>query len=137
MDDCIFCKLARKELPAHTIWESDSMLAFLDLFPIQPGHALVIPKRHAPDVFQLDEATYLDLMRTARRVAAAVNAAEKPARMGLLVAGWDVPHAHVHVVPMREYHDLTSKRLLEGNRSKADDAELARTAAGIRAALRS
>lgn len=135
MDDCIFCKLARKELPAHTVWESESMLAFLDLFPIQPGHALVIPKRHAPDVFQLDDATYLDLMRTAKRVAAAVNESQKPARMGLLVAGWDVPHAHVHVVPMRDYHDLTSKRLLEGNRAKAEDAELARVAAGIRSAL--
>jgi len=137
MSDCIFCKLARKELPAHAVWESDTMLAFLDLFPIQPGHVLVIPKRHAPDVFQLDEPAYLDLMQTARRVAAAVNAAEKPARMGLLVAGWDVPHAHVHVVPMRDVHDLTSKRLLEGNRAKAADADLARIAAEIRAAFHS
>jgi len=137
MDDCIFCKLAKKELPAHTVWESDSMLAFLDLFPIQPGHVLVIPKRHAPDVFQLDEPTYLDLMRTARRVASAVNAAEKPARMGLLVAGWDVPHAHVHVVPMRDIHDLTSKRLLEGSRMRAEEIELTNIAARIRAELRS
>jgi len=137
MSDCIFCKLARKELPAHAVWESDTMLAFLDLFPIQPGHVLVIPKHHAPDVFQLDEPAYLDLMQTARHVAAAVNAAEKPARMGLLVAGWDVPHAHVHVVPMRDVHDLTSKGLLEGNRAKAADADLARIAAEIRAAFRS
>jgi len=136
MDDCIFCKLARKELPAHTVWESDSMLAFLDLFPIQPGHVLVIPKQHAPDVFQLPEATYLDLMRSARHVAGAVNASQKPARMGLLVAGWDVPHAHVHVVPMRDTNDLTSKRILEGTRSKANDAELQRIAASIRSQLR-
>lgn len=137
MDDCIFCKLARKEIPAHTVWESDSMFAFLDLFPIQPGHVLVIPKQHAPDVFQLPESTYLDLMRSARHVAAAVNAAQKPARMGLLVAGWEVPHAHVHVVPMQDIHDLTSKRILEGTRSKADDAELQRIAAAIRSQLRS
>jgi histidine triad (HIT) family protein len=136
MADCIFCKLARKELPAHTVHETETMLAFLDRSPIQPGHLLVVPKKHEPDVFQLDEKTYLDLMATVRRVASAAGAFTRPKRMGLLVAGWDVPHAHVHVVPMNDYHDLTSKRLLEGNRPTPDDAELTRVAEGIRAALK-
>ena len=135
MNDCVFCKLVRKELPTHTVLETETMLAFLDRSPIRPGHLLVVPKKHAPDIFGLDEGTYLDLMATVRRVASAVDKFSRPKRMGLLVAGWDVPHAHVHVVPLQDYHDLTSKRILEGNRENPADVELTLAAEGIRAAL--
>jgi len=132
MADCIFCRIVAGAIPAHIIAEGPTTLAFLDLHPINPGHALVIPKRHEPDLFELGETEYLDLMLMTRRIAAAVKTFSTPARMGLLVAGWDVPHAHVHVVPMHDYHDLTSKRILEGNLAAPGDDELSRIAGAIR-----
>jgi histidine triad (HIT) family protein len=132
VDDCIFCKLVRKEIPAHGVFEDGTTFAFLDRQPINPGHVLVVSKRHEPDVFGLDESTYLDVMRAVRKVAAAVRSFTSPKRVGLLVAGWDVPHAHVHVVPMHDYHDLTSKQMLEGRLASPGADELARVASGIR-----
>jgi histidine triad (HIT) family protein len=124
MDDCIFCRLVRGEVPAHVILEDQTTLAFLDRHPINPGHVLVVPKRHEPDLFRLNEEEYLAVMRMVRAVSTSVLRATAPKRVGLLVAGWDVPHAHVHVVPMHDYHDLTSRQILEGTRGNPSDAEL-------------
>jgi histidine triad (HIT) family protein len=135
VDDCIFCKLVRKQIPAHGVFEDEATFAFLDRNPINPGHVLVVSKRHEPDIFSLDERTYLDVMRTVRRVASAVRSLTSPKRVGLLVAGWDVPHAHVHVVPMNEYHDLTSKQMLEGKRASPRADDLDRVAGGIRSLI--
>jgi histidine triad (HIT) family protein len=117
------------------IFEDEATLAFLDRQPINPGHALVVPRRHEPDLFSLNEEEYLAVMRTARRVAASVRTAINPAKVGLLVAGWDVPHAHVHVVPMHAYHDLTSKQILDGKRAHPSDGQLGEVAARLRLAL--
>ena len=132
MDDCIFCRLVRGEVPAHVIFEDQTTLAFLDRHPINPGHVLVVPKRHEPDLFRLSEEEYLAVMRTVRVVSASLLRATAPKRVGLLVAGWDVPHAHVHVVPMHDYHDLTSRQILEGTRGNPSDSELDSLAAGLR-----
>ena len=135
MDDCIFCRLVRKQVPAYAVFEDEATLAFLDRHPINPGHVLVVPKRHEPDLFSLEDGEYLAVMRTVRRIAAGVRRVTAPKRVGLLVAGWDVPHAHVHVVPMHDYHDLTSKKILEGTRATPSNEELGRIAASLRVGL--
>ncbi len=132
MGDCIFCRVVRGEVPAHVIFEDQTTFAFLDRHPINPGHVLVVPKRHEPDLFQLNEEEYLAVMRTVRAVSASVLRTTAPKRVGLLVAGWDVLHAHVHVVPMHDYHDLTSRQTLEGTRGNPSDAELDGLAARLR-----
>ena len=122
MKTCPFCQLVdnRDELlvvGAHSA-------AFLDVNPIRPGHVLVVPKEHEPDFFNLDDEVHLDIMRLAKRVARAQQRVFSPLRVGLLVAGLDVPHAHMHLIPMHDYHDVTSKRMLEGAVTRAGEGEL-------------
>lgn len=85
---------------------------------------LVIPKVHEPDFYALNLDDYQPLMETVRTMSAEVAHRLSPKKVGLIVAGWDVPHTHVHVVPMLDYNDITSKRILEGNRSNPTDEEL-------------
>jgi histidine triad (HIT) family protein len=127
MDDCVFCKISKGELVANKIYEDEFSFAFLDKHPINPGHILVIPKVHEPDFYKLDELNYQALMSTVKKLAALVNEKIKPKKVGIIAAGWDVPHAHIHVVPMQDYHDITSKSLLEGKRSNPSSEELTET----------
>jgi histidine triad (HIT) family protein len=127
MDDCIFCKISKGELATYKIYEDEFSFAFLDKHPINPGHILVIPKVHEPDFYKLDELNYQALMSTVKKLAALVNEKIKPIKVGIIAAGWDVPHAHIHVVPMQDYHDITSKSLLEGKRSNPSNEELTET----------
>ena len=128
MDDCIFCKISRSEIPTHKIYEDDHSFAFLDKHPINPGHTLVIPKFHEANFYQLNENHYSHLMLTVKKLAEQINRVMRPHKVGLIVAGWDIPHAHVHIVPMNDYHDITSKSLLEGKRANPSDAELTKVA---------
>jgi histidine triad (HIT) family protein len=124
MDDCIFCKIATGKLPSHKIYEDEETFAFLDKHPINPGHILVIPKKHEPDFHELDNENYLALMGTVKNLSHVVDIKMRPKKVGLIIAGWDVPHAHVHIVPMHDYHDITSKKMLEGGRANPADEEL-------------
>lgn len=124
MENCIFCKLASGEIPTNKVYEDELTFAFLDNHPINPGHVLVIPKTHEPDFHKVSEPYYSALMQTVKKIAGQIEKNFNPQKMGLLIAGWDVPHTHVHVVPMHDYHDLTSKSLLEGKRANPTDEEL-------------
>ncbi|MDP2650208.1 MAG: HIT family protein, partial [bacterium] len=95
----------------------------------------VIPKKHEPDFEKLDENTYSHTMQIVQHVARAIDKAIHPKKVGMFIAGWDVPHTHVHVVPMQDYHDITSKRLLENARDNPDADELNETATKIVQAL--
>lgn len=128
MNDCIFCKIVKGELSSHKIYEDDFVFAFLDKHPINKGHILVVPKKHEPDFFNLDDKDYESLMAIVKKLSKLVNDKIKPRKVGLIVAGWDIPHAHIHIIPMHEYHDITSKSLLEGKRANPSDEELAETA---------
>jgi histidine triad (HIT) family protein len=121
---CIFCEIVKGDIPSYKIWEDEKVFAFLDVHPINPGHVLVIPKQHEPHLDHLDEDTYIAVMKGVRKISRQIAKKIIPPRVGLLVAGWDVPHAHVHVVPMYDYHDLTSKRLLEGKQADPTKEEL-------------
>lgn len=134
MSDCIFCAIGEGKVPAHVVYEDPSHVAFLDLHPIRTGHTLVIPRRHTAYFHELDREGAAGLVEAARQVARLLHGALAPPRVGLLVAGWDVAHVHVHVVPMQEYHDLTSKSMLEGTRASPSQDELREVASRLKAA---
>lgn len=123
-NDCGFCKVITGENTAHKVFENDSILAFMDKHPIQPGHLLIIPKEHTPNFYDLEDGLYTQLMLVAKKLSTRVNEVMRPKKVGLIVAGFDVPHTHIHIVPMHDYHDITSKSLIEGNRANPTPDEL-------------
>jgi histidine triad (HIT) family protein len=129
MNDCIFCKLVAGEVSTNKIYEDEKTFAFLDKHPINPGHILVVPKSHDPDFYDLDEDMYIALMRTVKKLSQKIKMTLEPKKVGLIVAGWDIPHTHVHIVPMTDYHDITSKSLMEGNRANPSQEELTKIGA--------
>ena len=103
----IFSKIAAGEIPAYKVAETSKYLAFLDAFPVQKGHTLVVPKVEVDYLFDLDEETYAGLWSFARRVAKAVDAAIECERVGVTVLCMEVPHAHIHLVPLKTEGDLS------------------------------
>ncbi len=102
----IFSKIISGDIPAHKVAEDDRFLAFLDINPLAEGHTLVIPKKEVDNVFNLDEETYEGLWKFARRVAIAIDACIPCERVGVAVIGLEVPHAHIHLVPIRGVYDI-------------------------------
>ena len=105
--DCIFCKIVRGELPSTKVYEDEETLAFLDINPVNPGHTLVIPKHHATDLFDAEDADWVALMKTVRIVAHSIERSLSPIGINLAMnnragAGQVVFHAHVHVMPRFE-----------------------------------
>jgi histidine triad (HIT) family protein len=106
MEPSIFSKIVKGEIPAYKIAEDDRYLAFLDVFPTTKGHTLVIPKQQIDYLFDLDDDLYLGLMAFAKKVAAAVEKAIPCKRIGVAVVGLEVPHAHVHLIPINKMADM-------------------------------
>ena len=103
----IFSKIVAGEIPCYKVAETDKYLAFLDVFPMQKGHTLVIPKIEVDYLFDLDEETYNGLWTFARTVANAVDSAMDCERVGVSVLGMEVPHAHIYLVPLKTEGDLS------------------------------
>ena len=110
MDDCVFCKIIRGEIPCFKVYEDENFLAFLDINPIKPGHTLLIPKKHTDYVFDLNDNEYSELMLKAKEVANKLKVKLNPKRIGIAVEGFGVPHAHIHLVPINKGHDLNPTR---------------------------
>ncbi len=107
----IFTKIANGEIPSYKCAESDDFYAFLDISPLAAGHTLVIPKNVEDDyIFHLDEATYAGLWAFARKVAVALKAAVPCKRVGVAVLGMEVPHTHIHLVPLQTEGDLDFRK---------------------------
>lgn len=113
MRDCIFCKIIAGEIPCHKVYEDERTLAFLDINPVNPGHTLVVPKKHAANIEEADEETLYWLIKTVKKVgrslkenlgAAGYNVAEN----NDAAAGQLVPHLHFHLIPRRENDGLKS-----------------------------
>ena len=102
----IFTKIVNGEIPAYKVAENDHYLAFLDIFPLAKGHVLVIPKKEVDYLFDLDDETYAGLMAYAKRVASAMKKAVPCIKIGVAVLGLEVPHAHIHLVPMNSERDI-------------------------------
>ncbi len=102
----IFTKIINREIPAYIIAEDDKHLAFLDIFPTAKGHVLVVPKKETDKIWDLSEQEYLDLMKFARKVAAAQEKVFDVNRVGMAVIGLEVPHVHVHLIPINQMSDM-------------------------------
>jgi histidine triad (HIT) family protein len=106
----IFTKIAQGEIPCHKIAETEDYLAFLDIRPLKKGHTLVIPKKEIDYLFDMDDELLSGLMRFAKKVAKALKATVPCERIGVTVIGLEVPHAHVHLIPINAIGDMTFGR---------------------------
>lgn len=102
----IFSKIVNKEIQAHLVAESEDYLAFLDVNPLVAGHVLVIPKKEVDYIFDMDDEHYAGLMQFAKMVSLAVKKAFPCKKVGVAVIGLEVPHAHIHLIPMNTVADM-------------------------------
>ncbi len=97
----IFSKIVNREIPSYKVAEDEDFFAFLDINPLAKGHTLVIPKKEVDYIFDLDNETYTELFSFVRKVSAAIEASIECVRLGMVVYGLDVPHVHIHLVPLQ------------------------------------
>ncbi len=105
--DSIFTKIVKGEIPSYKIHENDEFYSFLDINPNAKGHTLVIPKKEDNKIFDLDETSYLKLMQYAYKIAKAIEKAVTCERVGMTVIGLEVPHVHIHLIPLHTMADAT------------------------------
>lgn len=103
----IFSRIIAGEIPCFKVAEDENFFAFLDINPITEGHTLVVPKKEVDYLFDLDDATYLGLMAFAKKVSKAIKNSIECKRVGVAVLGMEVPHAHIHLVPLQKESDLS------------------------------
>ncbi len=128
----LFTRIVQGEIPCHKILEDDQYLAFLDIRPINPGHTLVIPKKEIDYLFDVDDELLSGLFVFAKKAAKMILKAVPCKKVGVMVAGIEVPHAHIHLVPIFEVTDLNfAKATVTANE------ELAKIAEKIRAQIKS
>ncbi len=127
----IFTKIINGEIPCHKIAETDKFLAFLDVFPLVNGHILVVPKKETDYIFEIEDQDLSEIMVFAKKIAKAQKIAIACKRIGIAVIGLEVPHAHIHLVPMNTADDLNFTR----PKLKPSQEELASVASRIKAEL--
>ncbi len=126
----LFTRIIRGEIPCEKILEDDRFIAFLDIRPISDGHTLVVPKEEKDSLFDFDSQTLAAALPFAQKVARAIAVSMPCARVGVMVAGFEVPHAHIHLVPIQNEGDLSFSRARPASRDV-----LAQIGEKIRAAL--
>lgn len=127
----IFSKIVSGEIPSHKIAETAEFLAFLDVNPLVMGHVLVIPKQEVDYIFDMDDELYTGLTLFAKKVAKAIKIAFPCKKVGVAVVGLEVPHTHIHLIPMNEVSDMNFAKA----KLKPSPAELAAAAVKISAAF--
>ncbi len=125
----IFTKIINREIPGHIIAEDERFIAFLDITPLVTGHTLVVPKKEVDYIFDIEDDTLAAMTVFAKKVAHAVKKAVPCRRIGVAVIGLEVPHAHVHLVPMNTVNDINFTQ----PKMKTTQEELAQVAEKIRA----
>ena len=115
----LFTKIIKGEIPSYTIFEDDLTYAFLDINPIQPGHTLIVPKIEVDHFLDLEEPYYSRVFQNAKIIGKAIQKATGAKRIGTVIAGWDVPHFHYHILPINSMADLDHK-----NAQKRSEAEM-------------
>ena len=129
--ESIFSKIVAGQIPAHKVAETLEYLAFLDINPLTEGHLLVIPKKEVDYLFDLDSETYVGLMMFAQIVAIGLKRAIPCERIGLTVIGLEVPHAHIHLIPINSMDDMNFSR----PKLKLSEERLSEIAEAIRVQL--
>ena len=127
----IFSKIIAGEIPCHKVAENDTCFAFMDIMPLAMGHVLVVPKVEVDRYFDLDEKTLSELTVFAKKIAKAIESVVPCNRVGVAVIGLEVPHAHVHLIPLNSVEDINFER----HKLKVSSEELAEMASKIRAEL--
>jgi histidine triad (HIT) family protein len=131
MNETIFTRIIKGEIPAHKIYEDDKVLAFLDNSPLADGHTLLIPKQEIDYLFDLPDDLYNYMWQIAKKLAGPLKAAMGAKRVGVIVEGFLVPHTHIHLVPIDN-----DQQLKHGSRNRSmTDEEFAAIAARIREAI--
>jgi histidine triad (HIT) family protein len=124
----IFSKIAASEIPSYKIAEDDRFYAFLDINPMAKGHTLVIPRQEVDYIFDLDDTTLKDITAFAKKVAKAIEKAIPCKRVGMMVIGLEVPHAHIHLIPINKESDM----ILSNPKIKMEQSEFEEIAKKIR-----
>lgn len=109
---CLFCRIARREIPAHIVYQDDYLVAFLDTGPIRPGHVQIIPRDHYPTFDDLTAELASRIIVLGQRLARILKAKNGVSRAAFLFTGGDIAHAHAHVLPMIAPSDITSRRYI-------------------------
>lgn len=122
---CVFCEIVAGRIPSHKVWESRDFIAFLDIKPIRPGHILLVPRKHHESLFDLPTALYERAFRAARALAAPLGKHFDVPRVGIVVEGFGVAHAHIHLVPIAEAGQLNPALASEAS---AEDLQRVRSA---------
>ncbi|MEJ0054096.1 MAG: HIT family protein [bacterium] len=131
--NCVFCSVVEKNEPHHEIvWSDKRHIAFLNIKPAQPGHVLVIPRKHVDDGFDLSSEEFGALMEASRRLAVPLKAVLNPSRVALALEGFHVPHAHVHLIPVNKSGDMMNE-----TKEPVPSEELVPIAEALRAAIAS
>jgi histidine triad (HIT) family protein len=110
MTDCIFCKIINGEIPSAKLWEDEKYFICLDKSPINPGHTLILPKKHTDYIFDLNDKEYSELMLKAKEVAKILKKKLNPKRVGMAIEGFEIPHVHIHLVPINHGGEIDFKR---------------------------
>ncbi len=127
----VFTRIIEGELPARFVWKDERCVAFLSINPIRSGHVLVVPREEVDHWLDLDEDSMAHLMNVSRSIGEAIQNGFGPARVGLIIAGLDVPHLHIHLIPVDGIEDLN----FENAEADPTPAELDRAAGVIRREL--
>ena len=139
--ECLFCRIARGIIPAHLVYESSRLVAFLDIQPIRPGHVLIVPREHFPYFDALPPEVAHEILDLGQKLAPVLRRQWGVERVGFMFTGTDVPHAHAHVLPLVAPTDITSRRYIAEEQltfrtaPRVPDPELAATATLLKAAF--
>lgn len=125
MEDSIFTKIIKGEIPAHKIYEDDRVLAFLDIHPVQPGHTLIVPKKQVEFVWDLGDDDYQAVMMSAKAVARRLRDILGVTYVGEMIIGVDVPHAHVQLIPFNTVEQYKAPQDMSVDPNHAELAQIA------------
>jgi histidine triad (HIT) family protein len=139
---CLFCRITRREIPAHIVYQDDYLVAFLDTDPIRPGHVQIIPRDHYPTFDDLTAELASRIIILGQRLARILKAKNGVSRVAFLFTGSDIAHAHAHVLPLIAPSDITSRRYIAEEEitfrpiPRPSDEELGQVAFALREALK-
>ena len=132
MTNCKFCDIAQHKTEDWIILDDEKFMAFLDINPAKQGHCLLIPKKHTEYLFDMNERLYIELLKTAKKLSEPLRKATNAKKIGLIVMGFDIPHAHIHLVPLHRSGELFDSKLF----LKATPEELKEIQEKIKESLR-